>query len=887
MRPSNKIVKPHRHVTLAANEYQPGPAPLPEANTDLYAHQKEDFERYKDSNEVVLFWTMGCVDAETEYFNGTTWKRIADYTDGDKVLQWNSLTGAGELVTPTRYIKEPVDKMVWFKTARGMNQMLTLDHRIYSVGRGSRGFMPHGDMTVADLLDKSISAVGNYLCPIAFKGYEYDRSKWTLDEYETRLMIAVIADGHFARRTNWCRMNLKHSYKAERIEWLLNKCGLKYKTHHTLERDGYYRFYFYAPLRLKTFTDIWYDCPTEWVTSEVLKWDGDEGPDGYGQFNSIVKESADFVQFKFASEGKRTSIFIADRLAEGKGYLYSVIITEQRPYTTWYTSYTKQQPMEVEQDYKYCFTVPSSYLILRRGGGIFVTGNCGKSAEICRLAAYKYKHGKINAMLVVAPNTVHKQWAMQQIPLWLDCNYELQCLYGRGGQKKAYPFSNNLALQVVCVNVDTFSTPSKWKDIADWANSRRTFIVLDEATCIANISSARTQHILYGFNHVIRQGKRILQSVPHSAARAILTGTPAANGSADLWSLMEFVRPNFFGRNYYSFQNYFGMFTALMIKDGSGELRNIKVPLTNDTWAGIKSCSCYDEAQYTFGCTEDTYLTIQAQDKYLGPYKHADELKVQLDVVASYRKIEDCVDMPSKNFIPKTLIMSDEQRTCYDSMVNEYYTMYNDVATTALNKITVMIRLQQICSGFIWGAPMISNDFVAGEEMFVPSDNIDVLPKEVQWIGKTNPKLDALYRDVSESEKPVIILTRFTAEAARIYDDLSKNYRCCLMTGWKKEGTVEEFQEGKYDVMVANSTVVSHGFNLQNSAQIIFYSNTFSLETRLQAEGRIYRIGQARPCTYVDYLFEDSVDEKIVSALQLKRNLLDFIMGADIKELLS
>jgi SNF2 family DNA or RNA helicase len=162
----------------------------------------------------------------------------------------------------------------------------------------------------------------------------------------------------------------------------------------------------------------------------------------------------------------------------------------------------------------------------------------------------------------------------------------------------------------------------------------------------------------------------------------------------------------------------------------------------------------------------------------------------------------------------------------------------------------------------------------------------DVLPDEIKWIGSTNPKLEALYRDVAEVERPVIIITRFTAEAARIFDDLSKQYHCCLMTGWKRVGTIEEFQQGKYDVMVANSSVVARGFNLQNSHTILFYTNTFSLETRLQSEGRIFRIGQTHPCDYIDYTYEDTVDEKIVGALSMKRNLLDYIRGVEnVKEL--
>ena len=44
-----------------------------------------------------------CVDNETEFFNGKEWKSLADYVEGDKVLQYNE-DGTAELVSPTEYI---------------------------------------------------------------------------------------------------------------------------------------------------------------------------------------------------------------------------------------------------------------------------------------------------------------------------------------------------------------------------------------------------------------------------------------------------------------------------------------------------------------------------------------------------------------------------------------------------------------------------------------------------------------------------------------------------------------------------------------------------------------------------------------------------------------
>lgn len=514
---------------------------------------------------------------------------------------------------------------------------------------------------------------------------------------------------------------------------------------------------------------------------------------------------------------------------------------------------------------------------------LFWDPGVGKSAAALSVANLKYQEGKIDSLLIVSKNEVHRQWAAEQIPMWIKVPYQLQCLYGRGGQKIAYAFDNDDRLQIVVTNIDTFSQPTKWQDIANWAMLRKTMFVLDESTVIKNLTAKRTQHILYEFNDIIKVGKSIKSNIPKTVCRMILTGTPVTNGSLDLYPMMEFLQPGFFGRNYYSFKYHYGMFTQLAVND-----RVLDVPLTEEWWNTIKGIQSYAEAKAVCGCSEDTFNTIHAQDKYQGPYKHADELKALLAPVAFFKRLEECEDMPPQNYIVRNVIMSDEQRQCYDSMVDEYIAQYAGATATALNKLSLMIRLQQISSGFLSDKELLnSSEEDDPLKLMYGIDDVDLEPKEVTWIGDRIPKMDMMFTDLEGLSKPVIVATRYTAEAARIYEELSQIYKCCLMTGWKKVGSASEFQEGKYDVMVANSSVISHGFNLQNSNAITIYSNTFSLETRLQLEGRIFRLGQKRPCFYYDYLNEDSIDNKVITSLRLKLSLLDFIRDTGIKELLT
>lgn len=529
---------------------------------------------------------------------------------------------------------------------------------------------------------------------------------------------------------------------------------------------------------------------------------------------------------------------------------------------------------------------------------LFFEMGCGKTFTTLQIAQAKYKAGQIKGLLVVAPNDVHRQWFDDLVNgvnkdgdgiYWqeLQVDFEAQCVGGRGGQPVLYPFVNDDVFQFVSVNVDTFSQPSKWKEIVEWANSGPYMIAIDEATVIKNPSSKRSQRLLYEFNNVKKRGKTIIESVKKCPVRAVLTGTPVTNGPMDLWSIMEFVRPNYFNRNYYSFRAYYGMFTKLTVDTGYGS-RDVDVLLTEKTWQGIHDAKDFTEAHIVFGCSEDTYMTVKHQDHFIGPYKHADELKKLLEPCATFRKLTDCVDMPPVQYMERKVGMSPAQTSVYNQMKKDLLAQYGDYQTTASNKLVVSLRLQQISSGFIMGKKALDTDewdFSTFSDLTEEQiADMDVMPDEVVWLGDSVPKLDALMRDVAECDKPLLILTRYTAEAAKIYDLCQKaGYRTGLFTGWKIDGGVDAFKDGQLDILVANSAKISRGFNLQNSHTTLFYSNTFSMEIRQQAEFRTFRMGQKNQCLYIDYSASD-VDETINTALRLKKGLLDYIRDKKLEE---
>jgi len=504
---------------------------------------------------------------------------------------------------------------------------------------------------------------------------------------------------------------------------------------------------------------------------------------------------------------------------------------------------------------------------------LFFDPGTGKTYTSLLIAIDKYKAGECDAVLVIAPNGVHKQWATNEIPKWCkDVNTTVQW------RKNKKLFFIPGKLNIVCTNIEQFSTKTRYLDYVHWALEHRTIIILDEATRIKNPKAIRTQRLLYEFNNVVKRGKSILKSEPRTVARMILTGTPVTNGPFDVWAMFEFLHPGYFGVNWFGFQNKYGMFHAMQING-----RVIRILINADAWEQIHACTSYEMANALYGVTLGTYDIIKQQTEYKGPFKNVDELRDQMNKIAMVVRIEDCIDMPQKVYNRKLLDMSPEQARVYRELEQYFITTYKDETVEAKSKLTAYIRLQQIATGFV------------SIEQLPENEQEDPPPNKITWFD-TLPKMDQLLVDVEEicdvnniTNNQVIIVCHFSAEAERIYDTLTEEgYNCCLMTGWKKVGTIEGFQAGKYRIMVANIRVIAMGFNLQEHCNnMIFYSNTFSLEDRIQVEARIYRAGQSHRCIYLDYIMNDTIDMKIYAALKQKRELADYIRDTSITDMLT
>ena len=97
---------------------------------------------------------------------------------------------------------------------------------------------------------------------------------------------------------------------------------------------------------------------------------------------------------------------------------------------------------------------------------------------------------------------------------------------------------------------------------------------------------------------------------------------------------------------------------------------------------------------------------------------------------------------------------------------------------------------------------------------------------------------------------------------------------------------IEIFQDSnsKARFFVGNPQTGGYGITLTAAKTVVYYSNGYDLEKRLQSEDRAHRIGQKNLVTYVDLITPKTVDEKIRKALRKKINIATAIMGEELRD---
>lgn len=345
----------------------------------------------------------GCVDCDTEFFSEDGWKKISEYKNGDKVLQYNK-DGTAELVKPLKYhVKN--SKFLWRVTTKnGLDMVVSEYHNVVYKSANSNNvkIKPFHDIMFS--LDWNKNGFNGRIP----KTFMYSGKGIAMSEERIRLMVAIFADGSFKKETKStrCYFGIKKRRKRERIEMLLCSNNITYR------KNGSF-YVFDAPTREKHYPVEWYNMTNEQleiVIDEMKHWDGCQFEVGHmPSFTTIHKSDADFIQFAYTAIGYSAYIQTRDRRGQKRRIVDHDIVVKNLEYCV--CSGIRNKDVDLRHatysGYKtkdgkmYCFTMPSGMWVMRRNDRIIITGNTfdGERAKLFgnrpkQMIVYRARYGE-------------------------------------------------------------------------------------------------------------------------------------------------------------------------------------------------------------------------------------------------------------------------------------------------------------------------------------------------------------------------------------------------------------------------------------------------------------------------------------------------------------
>ncbi|MCP3686555.1 MAG: hypothetical protein GY861_28285 [bacterium] len=331
--------------------------------------------RFHNSNARIraMIGPVGCYSGDTEYYTPTGWRRFDKHISGGLIAQVDINTLEMSFVSPLNYVKKPCDEFIHFYNAHSVSMVLSDEHK-----------MPLYDYR-GNLMIKSAaeveSAPSRHAVPINFK---VNGPGCDLSDADIRVMVMFCADGSINYNAKKQRVVVRKARKHQRIKKLLKEADIDYTIHPAKNRPTEIGYYFRPPLRSKHFTSWAWNMNSrqlEIVVDEMSHWDGlYEGPDC--RFSTTHKDEADFMQYAVHATGGRATISTEKYKKENWSDCYIVHIAKKgslKSSVMIRKDSCEIERIESEDGFKYCFSVPSGFLLVRHNGRIFISGNSGKT----------------------------------------------------------------------------------------------------------------------------------------------------------------------------------------------------------------------------------------------------------------------------------------------------------------------------------------------------------------------------------------------------------------------------------------------------------------------------------------------------------------------------
>ena len=297
--------------------------------------------------------------------------------------------------------------------------------------------------------------------------------------------------------------------------------------------------------------------------------------------------------------------------------------------------------------------------------------------------------------------------------------------------------------------------------------------------------------------------------------RRIMSGAPITQSPLDIYSQFEFLGRGLLGHS---------------------------------SWTGFKNY---------YGIWKQVIMGTRTFQKVVG-YRNLTELTNRVMQFASRVRKVECLDLPDKIYQIEHVEMTPDQRDAYKKFRNEALLLLRQGQLTSTCALTTIEKLHQICCGHV----RLDN----GATINIPNYRI---PRLMDMLDEIDGKaiiwahyqrdieniLAAIKEKYGQSKFFAVAYYGKTPEIERIFalDKFTNDPNCRWFVGSPGSG-------GK-------------GLTLISAAHVIYFSNSYRLEHRLQSEDRAHRIGQTKNVCYIDLLVPNTIDSQILTALKEKRDL--------------
>jgi SNF2 family DNA or RNA helicase len=447
----------------------------------------------------------------------------------------------------------------------------------------------------------------------------------------------------------------------------------------------------------------------------------------------------------------------------------------------------------------------------------------GKSKVIIDDFSWWYSKGKIDAIIIWANKGCYKNWVNAEIPIHLPKHIPYQMTY--------WDSAASTTLQQSYVKL---MQPFNGLKILVMNVEA---LAYEKATKFAKLfCKAHRVYAVVDESTSIKnwKAKRTVSAIEVGQLclyRRIATGSPVTNNPLDLFSQAAFLGYHLLGfSSFYAFRARYAEMVQITIDARASSTGKEKK---------FKKVKCF---------------------------QHLDELTRKLQSW-SYRCLKkDCLDLPEKIYEYREVELTPEQKRAYLTMRTAAFAELDGSIATVMLALTKILRLHQIVCGNLKDDDGV-NHALPNNRIPVLLDTIDEGSGKFIIYATYIEDIQAIQKALAEEYDPRNVVTYYGATSK---DD--------------RDLAVKRFQEDpECRFFVANRTG-AYGLTLTTAETVIYYSNDYNLEVRLQSEDRAHRIGQKNNVTYIDLICRGTVDEKIIKALRDKKTIADLVTGDGWKE---